>query len=164
LIENNKNQIKNIINNSKIKNSFEEELLEILEEYLKNGDILIFEDGKDVCNDILAKFSFSGSKIDWRKVPGSICENSTCRESEINDWMVFFEKIFTEYQLEESEWIFYINDNAFSFILVIKTKVLKGILPKLLEFPMHHYVYDYNGRWIISFTHEGDMAFGFSEK
>jgi len=100
----------------------------------------------------------SGSKIDWKRVAGSIeyCEEDQSQER----FVEFFDEMCARFGLNGL--VLYIGDGLTGFALAASTVDMRQALPVLFGVPQHHYfiVHRSNASWCMCMTMEGDMAFG----
>ena len=109
----------------------------------------------DVFELLTKNYPMSGSKIDWKRVPGSIeyCEEDQSQER----FVEFFDEMCARFGLNGL--VLYIGDGLTGFALAASTVDMRQALPVLFGVPQHHYFVGPNASWCMCMTMEGDMAF-----
>jgi len=110
----------------------------------------------DVFELLTKNYPMSGSKIDWKRVPGSIeyCEEDQSKER----FVEFFDEMCARFGLNGL--VLYIGDGLTGFALAASTGDMRQALPVLFGVPQHHYFIGPNASWCMCMAMEGDMAFG----
>ena len=109
--------------------------------------------------DLLAKvYPVSGSKIDWKRVPGAIETTEEDHSLQADRFAEFFEEMRSRFRLADP--VLYAGDSATDFALEGSMDAMQRALTDLIDVPQHHYFVGPNGSWCICMTMEGDMAFG----
>jgi hypothetical protein len=137
--------------------TFEEELLAELDDLIKSGCIFVEKENEKYFSGLSASFPICGSKIDWGEVPGSI-EEIADGSNYLGSCIDFFKRISEENGLKGN--CILIGDSAIESAFILSVDVLGQCLKKVLEVPQHHYIIAENNSWCMSFTMEGEMAFG----
>ncbi|MBL4787077.1 MAG: hypothetical protein JKY49_16835 [Cohaesibacteraceae bacterium] len=136
----------------------EEELLSDLDDQIKSGDILVEDKSDRYFSKLEASFSLDGSKIDWKQVPGAIFANAD-RDHFPDGCLKFFEQMCEQNRLKGK--CIYVNDGAIECALIMPVAILASCLKSIVEYPEHHYVIAEDFSWVMAFTMEGHMDFGF---
>lgn len=139
--------------------TFEEELLLSLDGLIKSGDVVVDKSSDNYFAQLGSKFPVVGSKIDWEEVPGSV-EEIAKDDEYIESCLSFFMKMCKKNNLNGK--VIVIGDSAIESAFIMPIEVLKSNLKKVLGIPQHHYIIADDYSWCMSFTMEGDMAFGFN--
>jgi hypothetical protein len=107
----------------------------------------------------LAKvYPASGSKIDWKRVPGAVESSEENQSLHCSRFVEFFDEMRSRFELPGP--VLYAGDSATDFALEAATDVMRRALPGLFEVPQHHYFVGPNCAWCMCMTMEGDMGFG----
>lgn len=141
--------------------TFEEELLSEFELSVKNGDIIVDPSSDSYFSELELRFPILGSKIDWDAVSGSEREQASA-DAYASDCQHFFDKMMRRYGL--SGQCIVIGDSAVEVALIMPVGIMQFNLQKIVSVPQHHYVIANDYVWCMSFTMEGELAFGFSER
>lgn len=141
--------------------TFEEELLSDLELLVKKGEIVVEPSSDGYFSELESRFPILGSKIDWDEVSGSEQEQASA-EAYASDCQRFFDEMVNRFGLSGK--CIVIGDSAVEIALVMSVEILQCNLQKIVSVPQHHYILANDYSWCMSFTMEGDMAFGFSER
>ena len=140
-------------------NYYEAELMSALGSMIKSGYLMISDDSSYFFEKLESAYPVIGSKIDWECVPCSIFRVCQCGESDfLMEMISFFDEVVLEFGL--SGGVVFVGDSAIDFSLKGDIKIIREILPVLLNIPQHHYFMDPEVSWCICFSMEGDMAFG----
>jgi hypothetical protein len=99
-----------------------------------------------------------GSKIDWKRVAGSIEWHEGDRSHERTQFVEFFDEMCSRFGLDGL--VLYVCDGPTDVALAGSIDAMRRALPVLFEVPAHHYFVGPNASWCMSMTMEGDMAFG----
>lgn len=141
-------------------NSYDKELVQAFSKASPNGAGWNMEENTGVIFDHLMRaFPISGTKIDWKMVPGAITE-SLSPHAATESAIEFFRRICLAEGLRGAA--FYVGDSATDVSIVSSIEVIYRALGDLLDIPQHHYVVAPNAAWCFSFTMEGDLAFGYA--
>lgn len=138
----------------------QDELLKMLEEPIADESIIVENSSEGIFGELSNRFPLTGSKIDWDEVPGSIVDINE-NVNDLKPLIGFFEKIYIEERLSGN--VIYINDGPIDCALILSIDITKKHLEEILGFPGHHYFISERYLWCMSFTMEGDMAFGYSQ-
>jgi len=111
----------------------------------------------DVFELLTKNYPMSGSKIDWKRVPGSIEYYEEDRPQERTRFVEFFDEMCARFGLNGL--VLYIGDGLTGFALAASTVDMRQALPVLFGVPQHHYFVGPNASWCMCMTMEGDMAF-----
>jgi hypothetical protein len=141
-------------------NFYESELRKILHVQLESNRISELGDSSPFFERLMKEFPFSGSRIDWRRVPESIERVEDDRALQIDQFILFCDEIIRKFDLVGA--VVYVGDSATDFALVGTLECMREALPALLAIPQHHYLIGIDNSWCMCFTMEGDMGFGFS--
>lgn len=119
-------------------------------------------DAADVFDSLSGSYPASGSKIDWKRVPGAI-ESAANDDSQKHErFVAFFDEMRSRFDLAGP--VIYAGDSATDFALEGAMDAMRRVLPVLIEVPQHHYFIGPNCSWCICLTMEGSMGFGRIEK
>ena len=141
--------------------TYEEDVRLALKTDLDSGEIREAGEAATVLDSLCRIFPVNGSKIDWRRVPGSV-ESAEENEALQNECFAqFFDEVKARFGLSGS--VTYVGDSATEFALEGTVNAIRKVLPTLLEVPQHHYFIGQSYSWCLCLTMEGDMGFGFSE-
>jgi hypothetical protein len=115
---------------------------------------------KDIFDLLMKAYPFSGSKIDWKRVPGAVeCfAGETSNTNKSAKFTTFFNEVCDRFALIGP--VVYIGDSATGFALAGSVETIRRVLSILIETPQHHFFVGPNASWCICFTMEGDMDFG----
>lgn len=141
-------------------NFFEDNLMESIKYHAEPGSVGIFSDIEGAFKKISNIYPFSGSKILWESVDGSIEKYCDGADFQKNQFQKFFLDTVSQFHL--SGGVIYLGDSAIDFGLVGDVGSFIGIIGDIFEIPQHHYFVGADFSWCMSFTMEGGMAFGFS--
>jgi len=109
--------------------------------------------------DLLSKtYPTSGSKIDWKRVPGAIERVEEDESLQLERFVQFFDEMCSRFDLAGP--VHYAGDSATDFALEGTIDAIRRVLPELVEVPQHHYFIGPNCSWCMCLTMEGDMSFG----
>ncbi len=138
--------------------TYEENLRRALKAQLDAGDIREVGSSDTVFAQLSKTYPVSGSKIDWKRVPGAI----ECTEDDpflqVERFVEFFEEMRSRFGLTGT--VLYVGDSATDFALAGTVEAFRRALPELVAIPQHHYVIGRDFSWCICLTMEGDMGFG----
>jgi hypothetical protein len=141
-------------------NTHNDDLLEAVDTEISNGWIHVAPDSAEFFSKLGAKFPTLDSRIDWSKIPNAVTEYSENVEQQLNDFTSFFNKVVDDYGLQGS--VIYAGDGATDSAFILSTNLFKTHIKAFLSIPQHHYVVAENFAWVMVFTFEGDMGFGFA--
>jgi hypothetical protein len=133
--------------------SYEDENRQALKAEIDSGRLQEAGAAHDVFKLLTKNYPRSGSKIDWKRVPGSIeyCEEDRSQERT---------RFVARFGLNGL--VLYIGDGLTDFALAASVADMRQALPVLFEVPQHHYFVGPNASWCMCVTMEGDMAFGWA--
>ncbi len=140
--------------------TFEKELICDLDKIIDISKIYIEKSNDKYFANLAKIFPVLGSKINWKKVPESIEED--VQSDDFLSQIIFFKKICEKFNLSEE--CIVIGDSAIDIAMLMSIDVLNLCLMKIIEIPQHLYVVSKDYSWCFSFTMEGNMAFGFSNR
>lgn len=140
-------------------NYYEAELRNALCKEIVSHRITELADSSHFFAQLTKDYPANGSKIDWKRVPGSIERVEEDDALQIENFVKFFDEVIQEFRLSGD--VVYVGDSATDFALVGSLECMREVLPKLLDVPQHHYLISHDSSWCVCFTMEGDMGFGF---
>jgi len=82
-------------------------------------------------------YPVSGSKIDWKRVPGAIEDCEAGDAEERSRFVEFFDEMCARFGLNGL--VLYVGDGLLEFALAASIVDMWQALPVLLEIPQHHY-------------------------
>ena len=141
--------------------SVSDDFIEIIAPNIANGRIVVEYDIEKYFEQIEASFPIYGSKIEWSEVAGSI-EELARLEFYSSDCIDFYNKITKT--LNPNSKVVLLGDSAMDYALLTILKNVPEVLAKMLELPQHHFIVANDFSWCISFSMEGNMAFGFAKQ
>lgn len=137
---------------------YEDEIRQALKTEIDSGRFKEAGAADDVFELLTKNYPASGSKIDWKRVPGSIEYYEEDRSQERTRFVEFFDEMCARYGLNGL--VLYVGDGPLNFALAASAVDMRRALPVLLDVPQHHYFVGPNASWCMCMTMEGDMAFG----
>jgi len=138
--------------------TYEDDLRLALKSEFDTGQIREVGDAADVLRLLSKAYPTSGSKIDWRRVPGAIESNEEDESRQIEQFAEFFDKMQLRFSLAGP--VLYAGDSVTDFALEGSFEAIRRALPEIVEIPQHHYFIGPNCSWVLCMTMEGDMGFG----
>lgn len=140
---------------------YQDEVGRLLAAEFDSGQLRIAGDSEPVFEQLQHVFPIQGSRIAWPAVPGSIERVAPPEPDEAQaSTVAFFDELVRSHRLAGR--VTYVSDNAIDFAIEGELAEVRNVLPRLLEaLPQHHYLVGANHAWCMSFTMEGDLAFGF---
>jgi hypothetical protein len=141
-------------------NTHNDDLLKAVDDEIRNGWIHVVPDSAPFFSKLGAMFPTLGSRIDWTKIPKAVTEYSANVEQQPNDFSSFFNRIVADYSLQGH--VIYIGDGATDSAFVLPVDLFKTYTKVFFSIPQHHYLVAENFAWVMVFTFEGDMGFGFT--
>ena len=141
-------------------NFYEKELRQELRHEFESGAIRELGDSSPFFAQLGQAYPAHGSKIDWGTIPGSIERVEADESAQIQSFNAFFEEMVQRFRLSGD--VVYVGDSATDFALAGEVQAMHRVLRELLSVPQHHYFLGPECSWCMSFTMEGDMAFGVS--
>jgi hypothetical protein len=141
------------------KNFYDTELRKVLRAELEGSRIRELGDSSPVFAQIATAYPITGSKIDWRRVPGSIELVEEDEVMRVEEFIGFFDEVVQKFSLSGD--VVYVGDSATECAFAGSLEYMRAVLSKLLAIPQHHYLVGADVSWCVSFTMEGDMGFGF---
>ncbi|URX62465.1 hypothetical protein KR767_20930 [Luteibacter anthropi] len=112
---------------------------------------------------ITDRYPFSGSTIDWDKVPGSIILDMrhATRVEVLNTFEPWFREQVEVRGLRGTVCV--IGDDAGSATILGDMEAVVEYAKRLVDLPQHTYIHDYpHADWMFSLVMSGWMAFGYS--
>lgn len=138
--------------------TFEDEIREALRAEFDTGSLKEAGTADEIFRLIKDRYPISGSKIDWRRVPGAIRCFEDIKSKRPERFIRFFDEACAQFELKGP--VFYAGDSATDFALAGSIQSMRRALPELIDIPQHHYFVGPNASWCFCFTMEGDMDFG----
>lgn len=138
--------------------SYEDEIRQALKAEIDAGLLQELGAAEEVFQLLTINYPSSGSKIDWKRVAGSIECYEDDRSQERARFVEFFDEMCTRFGLDGL--VLYVCDGPIDFALAGSVDAMRRALPVLFEVPAHHYFVGPSASWCMSMTMEGDMAFG----
>jgi hypothetical protein len=142
--------------------TYEDGVRSALKAQFDAGELRDVGDAAAVFGSLSSVFPTSGSKIDWRHVPGSVESAEEDASLQRERFVQFFDEMQSRFVLTGPAT--YAGDSATDFALEGAVDAIRKALPILLEVPQHHYFMGPGCSWCICLTMEGDMGFGRSER
>jgi hypothetical protein len=139
------------------KNVPEVSLREVLEERPTGRLLRVLPDTAAILAELAEHYPFTGSRIAWSNVPGAIERPG---ENEGSACVAFFDEMTARFKLQGE--VTYVGDSLTEFGVQGSIEAIREVLSPLISIPHHHYFIGAHLQWCMSFTFEGDMAFGFS--
>ena len=113
------------------------------------------EDPSRVFAEIERRFPVQHSKVDWQRVPGAVSRP----DGHLPGAPVrFFREAIATSGLDA---LAYVGDGLTSTSVVAAPADFIAVIEPMLDIPQHHYFFDMQRGFCISFTMEGDMHYGF---
>ena len=113
------------------------------------------EDPSRVFAEIERRFPVQHSKIDWQRVPGAVSRP----DGHLPGAPVrFFREAISTCDLAS---LAYVGDGLTSTSVVAAPADFLAVIESMLDIPQHHYFFDMQSGFCISFTMEGDMHHAF---
>lgn len=143
-------------------NSYENEIRQVFGPAFKSGDIKDIGSSDQFFERLEGEYPVFGSKIDWDNTINSfeMCCGNMDRNYVNKKFLDFFNYIININNITGD--VIYIGDGLTDFTLFCSMSKMKEIVPYLVEnIPHHHYWISFDFSWCISYTMEGDMAFGY---
>lgn len=137
---------------------YEDDLRLALKVEFDAGQIREVGDSADVFGGLSKVYPTSGSKIDWKRVPGAIESTEEDASLQTEQFLEFFDRIRSRFDLAGP--VIYVGDGATNFALEGTVDAIRRALPELVEIPQHHYFIGPYYSWCLCMTMEGDMGFG----
>lgn len=129
---------------------------------IHTGQIAIL-DSEEPMDQLLRRFSFLGSKIDWSQTLGHVSATSLVLNGDASVERAGFLRQYLP-DNSPSAPVFYLNDNALSFTSRWQHNTLLTLGETLLaNIPQHHYFFDEQASWCLCLCSEGYMDFGRSQ-
>ncbi len=138
--------------------TYEDDLRLALKCEFDTGQIREVGDAANVFGLLSMAYPTSGSKIDWKHVPGAIEFAEEDESLQIKRFMDFFDEMRSRFDLAGP--VLYVGDSATDFALEGSVEAIRRALPELVEIPQHHYFIGPNCSWCLCMTMEGDIGFG----
>lgn len=140
-----------------------ESFLLTLEPALTEGRLQLTNDVDAVVGVIEDRYPFSGSTIDWDKVPGSVIVDKVHapRDEVLDEFERWFREQVQVRRL--SGRVCVVGDDASSAVVLGDIDAVVEYARRLVDMPQHTYIHDYpHADWMVSLTMSGWMAFGYS--
>lgn len=138
--------------------TFDQELLEDIAEFIKEGDITIEGASCQYFTALNDLYPTICARIDWSKIPGAI-RREAGRDTYVQDCIRFLERMREKYLLSGECVV--IGDGAINVAISGPIETLAPVLERVLAYPQHHYIVPRDYSWLMAFTFEGDMFLGF---
>lgn len=138
--------------------TYEDDLRQALKPAFDAGQICEIGDAAAVFGALSKAYPTSGSKIDWKRVPGAIESAEEDESLQFERFVEFFDEMRSRFDLAGP--VTYAGDSATDFALEGTVDAIRLALPVLIEIPQHHYFIGPACSWCICLTMEGDMGFG----
>jgi hypothetical protein len=138
--------------------TYEEDLRLALKAEFDAGQIREVGSAADVFGQLSKAYPASGSKIDWKRVPGAIECAEEDESLQLERFADFFDEVRSRFELNGA--VLYAGDSATDFALEGTVDAFRRALPELIAIPQHHYFIGPNCSWCMCLTMEGDMGFG----
>jgi len=138
--------------------AYEGEIRQVLKVEIDAGRLKEAGAAYDVFELLKNTYPVSGSKIDWKRVPGAIEDCEAGDAEERSRFVEFFDEMCARFGLNGL--VLYVGDGLLEFALAASIVDMRQALPVLLEIPQHHYFVGPNASWCMCMTMEGDIAFG----
>jgi hypothetical protein len=143
-------------------NFYETELRKSLRVEIESHSVYELGESSPFFEQLAKTYPVYGSKIDWGRVPSSVERIEEEVGVQIEQFIKFFDEMAEKFCLSGD--VVYVGDSATDFALKGEVKFIRKALPEILTVPQHHYFIGPNSSWVICFTMEGDMGFGFRPK
>lgn len=138
-----------------------ENLLLAISPLIQSGKVLLLGD-EELCVGVIEKsFPFVGAKIDWSQIPGAVIKVAN-EQDFVTECLEFLRFQIGNEGISPLAHVFIIGDSAMEKAMATQVRFLEALLMEVLELPQHTYIVSLNGEWCMTFTMEGDMAFGYS--
>jgi hypothetical protein len=138
--------------------SYEDEIRQALKAEIDSSRLKEAGSAHDIFELLTKNYPTCGSKIDWKRVPGSIEYYEEDRSQQRTRFAEFFDEMCARFGLNGL--VLYVGDGPLDFALAASTVDMRRALPVLFDVPQHHYFVGPNASWCMCMTMEGDMAFG----
>jgi hypothetical protein len=138
--------------------TYEEDFRRALKAQFDAGDIREVGNSDAVFTQLSKTYPASGSKIDWKHVPGAIECTEDDQSLQGERFVAFFEEMRSRFGLTGT--VLYVGDSATDFALEGSVEAFRRALPELIAIPQHHYFIGPDFSWCMCLTMEGDMGFG----
>ena|SRR6478672_11675166 len=140
--------------------TYEDDIREALKEEINAGRLKEAGAADDIFLLLAKNYPLSGSKIDWKRVPGSIEFSEEDQSQQPSQFAEFFDQMCEQFGLNGL--VLYVGDGPMDFALEGSAVDMRCAFTVLFDLPQHHYFVGPNASWCMSMTMEGDMAFGFA--
>jgi len=137
---------------------YDQKILVALKREIDLGVLVVVSNPDEIFGQLGDSYHVCGSKICWSQIPGSVESHESDPTKQHAKNIEFFDEICRRYKLSGA--VTYAGDSAIDFALQGSLSEIRKILPILLNVPQHHYIIDAGFAWCMSFTMEGDMAYG----
>jgi hypothetical protein len=139
----------------------ERELLSSLKPELDAGLISVVHDVGDILSALDSRFPFAGNRLDWSHVPDAVVADGP----DTAEPSLGFQRFVRAQAAREgiSGDVVVVGDNQVRFVVGGEISVVLGVLPRIIAFPQHTYIYPFpEVTWCANRTFEGDFYFGFA--
>jgi hypothetical protein len=137
--------------------TYEQDIRRALKDELDSGRLTEIGPADDIFGLLRKAYPSSGSKIDWRRVPGAIECTAGDGSEQTTRFLRFFDEMCCRFELSGP--VIYVGDSATEFALAGSLETLRRISPVLIEVPQHHYFVGPNASWCICLTMENNLDF-----
>ena len=138
--------------------TYEDDVRQALKAEFEAGQLREVGKAADIFGLLAKVYPVSGSKIDWKLVPGAVERPEESKSLQSTRFVEFFDEMGSRFELHGL--VLYAGDSATDFALAAAIDVMRRALPELIEIPQHHYFVGPNCAWCMCRTIEGDMGFG----
>jgi hypothetical protein len=138
--------------------TYEEDIRAALKVELDSGYLTEVGPAEEIFGLLMKTHPLSGSKIDWKRVPGAIECTAGDKSNQSTRFVTFFDEMCSRFGLSGP--VVYVGDSATSFALGGTVETIRRVLSVLMEIPQHHYFVGPDASWCICLRMEGDMDFG----
>ncbi|WFU22087.1 hypothetical protein QA649_28835 [Bradyrhizobium sp. CB1717] len=141
--------------------TYEQDIRRALKDELDSGCLTEIGLADDIFGLLRKAYPSSGSKIDWRRVPGAIECTDRDGSEQTARFLGFFDEMCGRFELSGP--VIYVGDSATEFALAGSLETIRRVSPVLIEVPQHHYFVGPNASWCICLTMENDLDFATSD-
>jgi hypothetical protein len=137
----------------------EQDLLKILKPEIEARQIVVFANSDQYFRALEEYFPLFGSKIDWSKVFCACEEKINYNQFEMSV-LGFFDKAAEALGLHAASAMIFIGDSAMDVALSTTAEIMRRYLIDVVDMPQHTYIVPQDVSWCLSYTMEGNMAYG----
>ncbi|WP_024513228.1 hypothetical protein [Bradyrhizobium sp. ARR65] len=141
--------------------TYEQDIRRALKAELGSGCLREIGPAEDIFDLLRKAYPLSGSKIDWRLVPGAVECTAGDGLKQISRFLRFFDEMCSRFELSGP--VIYVGDSATEFALAGSLETMRRVSSVLIEIPQHHYFVGPNASWCICLTMENDLDFATSD-